>query len=330
MSAVMPAQRLLLGVDGGASKTIALIADEAGTVRGAGRAGSSDIHGTSGPAVAVVQVVDAVRGACASAGVEPGDLAAGAFCLCGADWPEDDDYFAATLGEQLGLAVRPVVMNDAFAALRAGAPDGVGVTLVLGTGVGVAARGPSGRTWFSGFRIESAGAVELGRQVYEQLIRGAFGPGPVPSFRSAALEVFGVEDVESLVHAISRVDSSSQQNLARLAPVLLEAGHRGDATARSIVHEHGLMLAGYVRAAAQRVGLDETDSTVILGGGLLRHHCTDLVAAVVEGLPGCRVAQVAVEPVFGALLMAADVAGASPSLGRLRGSSPDAAFFRTL
>lgn len=325
-----PGRRLLLGVDGGASKTVALVADDDGTVLGAGRAGSSDIHGMSGPSAAVARVADAVERACSSAGVTPGDVAAAVFCLCGADWPEDDEYYATALDARLALAVRPLVMNDSFAALRAGTPDGVGVALVLGTGTAIAARGPGGATWFSGDRIESSGAVELGRRVYEQLIRGAFGTGPVPAFQRAALEAFGVEDVETLVHLVSRVDGPGKQDLARLAPVLLEAGHMGDPTAHAIVVEHGRMLGGYVRAAARRVGLIEQGCSVILAGGLLRHHCTDLVQAVTDELPGSLVAQAAVEPVFGALLMAADAAGASPSLEHLRESGPDPAFFRTL
>ena len=325
-----PERRLLLGVDGGASKTVALIADEGGTVLGAGRAGSSDIHGSAGPGAAVARIADAVRQACTSAGAVPQDLAVGVLCLCGADWPEDDEYYASAIAGQLGSGLRPIVMNDSFAALRAGTPDGIGVALVLGTGTAIAARGPAGQSWFSGFRIESSGAAELGRQVSERLIRGAFGSGAVPSYQAAALAAFRVDSVEELVHAVSRVDSPGQQALARLAPVLLEAGHRGDPEARTLVHEHGRMLAGYVRAAAHRVGLDERASNVVLSGGLLRHHCTDLVDAIVAGLPGCRVAQAAVEPAYGALLIAADAVSAKPSLDRLRESGPEATFFRTL
>ena len=136
--------------------------------------------------------------------------------------------------------------------------------------------------------------------------------------------------MEALVHLVSRVDSPGQQTLARLAPVLLEAGHLGDPLAHAIVLEHGRMLGGYVRAAARRVGLGEQGCSVILAGGLLRHHCTDLVQAITDELPGSLVAQATVEPVFGVLLMAADAVGASPSLERLRESGPDPAFFRTL
>jgi N-acetylglucosamine kinase-like BadF-type ATPase len=204
------------------------------------------------------------------------------------------------------------------------------VALVLGTGGAVAARGPGGETWFSGFRIEAAGGEELGRQVYERLIRGEFGSGPVPGYREAALAALGVASVEAFVHAVSRVDSSRQQTLARLAPVLLEAGHRGDREARTLVREHGRMLAGYVRAAARRVGLDVEASTVVLGGGLLRHPCPDLAEAVTEDLPGWHVVRASVEPAFGALLLAADEAGARPSLQRLRETGPEAPFFETL
>lgn len=325
-----PAASLLLGVDGGATKTVALIAHVDGTVLGAGRSGSSDIHGVSGPVSAVARVADAVRQAAVNARVEASDAAVTVFCLCGADWPEDDDYYAATLAEELGLPEPPIVMNDSYATLRAGTSDGLGVALVLGTGGAVAARGPDGRTWFSGFRIESSGGVELGRMVYERLIRGAFGSGPVPGYRDEALAAFGVGSVEELVHAVSRVDSPSQQAVARLAPVLLEAGHRGDPEARALVHEHGRMLAGYVRAAARCVSLDEDASTVVLGGGILRHPCPDLADAVAEGLPGWQVVRSAVEPAFGALLLAADEVGASLSLERLRESGPDARFFGTL
>ncbi len=325
-----PAARLLLGVDGGATKTVALIADEGGTVLGAGRSGSSDIHGVAGPASAVAGVAEAVRHAAAGAGTSPSDVAVAAFCLCGADWPEDDDFYAITLVELLGLPRRPLVMNDSYATLRAGTPDGLGVALVLGTGGAVAARGPGGETWFSGFRIEAAGAEELGRLLYERVIRATYGSGTEPGFQAAALAAFGVDSVEEFVHAVSRVDGSRQQTLARLAPILLEAGHRGDPEARALVREHGRMLAGYVRAAARRVGLDEGASTVVLGGGLLRHPCPDLADAVAEGLPGWRIARASVEPAFGALLLAADAAGSDPSLARLRETGPEASFFETL
>jgi N-acetylglucosamine kinase-like BadF-type ATPase len=320
---------LLLGVDGGATKTVALIADASGTIIGAGRAGSSDIHSQTSPDAAVGEVVASVRSAVAAAAVPMAELDASVFSLCGADWPEDHAFFEARLGEELGLTGRLTVMNDAFGALRAGTSDGVGAVLVMGTGTAVAARGQEGVTWFSGFRMESSGGLDLGQRAYELLIRGEYGPGPEPAFRAAALDVFGVRSVEELVHEVSRRGGLGTRSLARLAPVLLDAGHQGDAMVSSLVAEHGRLLAGYVRAAAVRVSLRGPRATVVTSGGVFRHHGSDLADALRTGLAEFDVRASLAEPAHGALLAAGDRAGIDLDLGRLQDTGPGVAYFAT-
>ena len=189
---------LLLGVDGGATKTVAVLADASGRVLGAGRSGSSDIHAVVHPDDAVDRVADAARQALDGARVAGGDLAQAAFGLCGADWPEDMALYQEGLSARLGLRRTPIVVNDALGALRVGTPDGVGVSLVIGTGGAIGARGPTGATWFSGMRLEPSGAVELGRLAYAHIMRGAYGAGPVPDFLGAALDTHGVASVEEI------------------------------------------------------------------------------------------------------------------------------------
>jgi N-acetylglucosamine kinase-like BadF-type ATPase len=323
---------LLLGVDGGATKTVAIVADASGRVLGAGRSGSSDIHATGHPDEAVDRVADAARQALDAAGVAGSDLAQGAFGLCGADWPEDMVLYRDGLMERLALTRLPLVVNDAMGALRAGTPDGVGVSLVIGTGCAIGARGPTGATWFSGFRLEPSGAVELGRLAYARLIRGAYGSGPVPDFQASALETHGVTSVEEPVKAITaRGTGTGDQGIARLAPVLLEAGHAGDPVARAAIDEHAAMLAGHVRAAALRVGFgDPGDASLVVTGGVLRHHCTDLLTGIVSRAGGLHLVRPEAEPVYGVVLLAADEAGARPEVSRLRETGPPESFFRTI
>ena len=323
--------KLLLGVDGGATKTIALLADAHGRVLGAGRSGSSDIHAESDPAVAVERVADAVRHAMAAAGVQTVDLDSCAFSVCGADWPEDVKLYIEGLSRRLELVAPPMVVNDAIGALRAGTPDGLGVSLVIGTGGAIGARGPTGRTWFSGMRLEPSGAVELGRIAYQSMIRGEYGPGPVPAFQGAALATLGVGSVEQMVYTLTARNGWGDRGLARLAPVLLEAGHQGDPMAVSVVREHARLLAGYVRAAARRVGFPDDVVTLVVTGGVLRHHCTDLIDDVVGSLPdGWLPVRASVEPAYGALLLAADQSGATPSMTELLRTGPTEMFFQTI
>ncbi len=323
---------LLLGVDGGATKTVAVVADASGRVVGAGRSGSSDIHAVVHPDDAVDRVADAARQALDGARVAGGDLAQAAFGLCGADWPEDMELYRDGLTERLGLRRAPVVVNDALGALRVGTPDGVGVSLVIGTGGAIGARGPSGATWYSGMRLEASGAVQLGRLAYERLIRGAYGGGPVPDFQGAALATHGVDRVEELVRAITaRGTGTGDQGIARLAPVLLEAGHLGDPVARAAIEEHAAMLAGYVRAAGERVGFgDPRDVTLVVTGGVLRHHCTDLLTGIAGRTGGHRLVRPDAEPVYGVVLLAADETSARPEVARMRETGPTEDFFRTI
>jgi N-acetylglucosamine kinase-like BadF-type ATPase len=320
---------LLLGVDGGATKTLALIADGDGRVRGAGRAGSSDIHAEADPLVAVARVMEAVRAAADASGVRPSELDSCTFSLCGADWPEDVELYQRAFVEELGLPGAPEVVNDAFGALRAGTTDGVGMALVIGTGAAIAARGPRGDTWFSGERMEASGALEFGRRGYESLIGSEYGLGDTPVFTADALAAFDVATIEELIHAVSRTGGLGRRSLARLTPILLQAAEDGDQQAATMVADQAHLLTSYVRRSADGVGLP-ADATVVLSGGVFRHHSTKLPDAIRAGLGGFVVEQSSVEPVFGAILAAADRCGVQPDTTRLTETGPEEAFFHTL
>jgi N-acetylglucosamine kinase-like BadF-type ATPase len=321
---------LLLGVDGGSTKTVALIADSTGTVLGAGRNGSSDIHAAPDPSGPLDRIASAVREAATAGGVDPSAIDAAAFSLCGADWPEDVAVYQGGLVERLGLKETPAVYNDAIGALRAGTPGGVGVSLVLGTGGAIGARAADGTTWFSGMRLEESGAGEFGHRAYALMLRGEYGAGPVPEFQPQALALFEVDSVEDLVHAITARGGPGGRGIARLAPILLDAGHRGDPQAKQIIQEHAELLAGYVRTASRRVGHPPAGVTLVVTGGVIRHHCTDLVDALARALPAFEMVRASIEPVYGALLLAADGAGIRPDPERLRATGPEAAYFATL
>jgi hypothetical protein len=136
--------RLVLGVDGGGSKTHALVADEHGEVVGFASSGRSNWEDT-GLEAAGAALAEAIGGALAAAQVPPGALAAGAFGLAGLDWGPDRPLLGALL-DPLGLAGPRKLENDSFIALRAGASRPFGVVVVAGTGHVAAGRSPAGRT----------------------------------------------------------------------------------------------------------------------------------------------------------------------------------------
>jgi N-acetylglucosamine kinase-like BadF-type ATPase len=307
---------LLLGVDGGNTKTLAVAASPDGTVLGTGRVvRGSDIHKVA--LQAALSVYDeasdaALHGVAETAGrgLAEGRVVA-AFSLAGADWPED----IAALSE--GLTARwpgAVVVNDAIGALRAAIPAGAGVVIVCGTGTATGARAADGRMWHSSFWQEVQGAHELGVRTLQAVYRADLGIDPPTALTPAVLAATGERDVEALLHHATARGVADRRDPALLASVLLEVAERGDPAAVAIVERHGTALGRAAVAAARRVGIGREDGfDLALTGGVLRRHRgrfrDAIVNAVAAEAPAMRVVEPALEPVAGALLLAFDAAG---------------------
>jgi N-acetylglucosamine kinase-like BadF-type ATPase len=321
---------LLLGVDGGNTKTVALVAGPDGAIVGAGRAGCADIYGAPSPEAAVAEIAAAVSAAIAGAGAAPGDVAHAVFSLAGADWPEDKDLLLTAVQQLLPAAQSVAVVNDAIGALRAGTSDGLGISVVCGTGGCVGARGPNGREWHSSWWALHTGAWAIGSDALDAVYRSELGVGPATSVTSRALQVFGTSSVEEILHSFTRRGGRPAFESAKLAPAVLEEAVAGDEVARTIVAAQGTELGDVAGAAARIVGLDGSSYPLVLLGGVLRGVGAELlVAEITKRVPGGQPAPSAHEPVAGALLMAFDAAGVDVDEQRFRETFPAKRVFAT-
>ncbi len=94
---------LVLGLDGGNTKTVAIVAGLDGTVLGTGRSGCGDIHGVPLEA-ALGELAAAIDGAVHEAGGSRDDVVAAGCSLAGADWPEDFTLLEAEMRQCLPSA----------------------------------------------------------------------------------------------------------------------------------------------------------------------------------------------------------------------------------
>src|SRR5215212_6965313 len=202
MARVIDTMNLVLGVDGGNTKTLALIAREDGVIVGRGRAGCGDIYGASSPAAAIDEIEHAVKAALMEAGIEPSELNAGAFSLAGADWPEDFSLLEDAMRAR-GYGQNILVVNDAIGALRAGSIDGTGVAVACGTGAAIGARHPDGRIWHSSFWQEVQGADELSLRALRAVYRAELGIDPPTILTERLQTAFGAHSVEEILHRLT-------------------------------------------------------------------------------------------------------------------------------
>ena len=297
---------LILGVDGGNSKTALVVATTDGELIASVRGPGTNTHAVGPDAVA-----DVIGALVAESGVElPVDH--GVFFLCGADAPSDIAGLERAIGGR-GWARELLVDNDTFALLRAGtdAPDAVAV--VCGAGINVVGRASGGRIarypslgWETG---DWGGALMLGREVLRLAARGEDGRGEPTALVEIVRTHFGAATVEE-VGADFYYGRLPETRLAELAPQVVAAATAGDTVAWSLVERLAVEIGLMARRAMRDLGVAEAD--VVLGGGMLQRGEGPLYEAALEYLPkGARGVAVQDPPSLGSALAALDAAGAS-------------------
>lgn len=304
--------RFALGVDGGGTKTLALVADPSGRVLGTGRAGSCDIY--SNPRAAD-EVERAVRAALAQAGLLPESLAHATYSLAGADWPEDFAFWQGELAAR-GLGRRIEVVNDAVGALCSGGGEEDAVIVVCGTGSATGARNArTGAVWHSSFWQLTQGGGELSERALQAIWRADLGIDPPTSLAEPVLRHLDAETPGELLHRFTRRENRIAGTPSDLVPILFAQAQAGDGAARSILVHHGRELAEHAAVAARKVGIIERPFALLLAGGVFRAALPlfreSLLARLAELSAHALPKEHRFEPLRGAALMALRGIGAA-------------------
>lgn len=315
---------IVLGVDGGNSKTELLAATLDGELVARIRGPGNNAHFTG-----VEATVGFLGRLVEEAGLRA-PAAHGVFYLCGVDIPADREQLAAAL-ERTPWLERASVDNDVFGLLRAGTDEGDAVAVVCGAGINCAGRAADGRVarypslgWESG---DWGGSVMLGREVLFLAARAEDGRGEPTVLRDLVREHFGLPVAE--VGEAVRYRRIPVARLGELAPQVVRAAEEGDPVAQRLVDRLAEEVVLMATRALADLGFTERPVRVLLGGGMLRAGSGRLYDGVVARLgqaaPYARPTPVTEPPVLRAALDALDAAGAHPAAAaRLRAVVPRA------
>jgi hypothetical protein len=103
---------------------------------------------------------------------------------------------------------------------------------------------------------------------------------------------------------------------------VLDEAAAGDPVAAAIVELAGRNLGEYARVCAEQTAQLGSPFPLVLSGGVLRHPSALLRESILGRVPDAEPVYPQVEPVAGAVLLAADRAGAQLDLDRLGATSP--------
>ncbi len=304
--------QFVMGVDGGGSKTAAVVLDERGQVLGRGRSSSSNYHLVGLEGVKDALLI-AMAGASQQAGIKMKQLAAVTWALAGAGRPADVQRLKATQADLLPGIPGEVVV-DALPVLVGGAGTRCGVALIAGTGMiayGENAKGERFKSGGWGHFFDLGSGYGLAQQALRAVVQAADGRDLPTELSTRILDFLKLTDPSELVDWVYSPERAIAE-VAALAPVLLDAAEAGDLVALDVIAAGADALASAVDAASRRLGLRERPFPLVMAGGLLTtndFYRKVVVQAVHTRVPNARPMQPRADAAVGAALLALESLG---------------------
>jgi len=322
----MTQQRLYAGVDGGATKTWAVVGDETGRLLGFGVGGPANYH-VVGLEPALRSATTALAAAVAVATGTPPSSAAPpalsiltrvAFYLAGDDSREDHGTIGEALGRALPAGLARQWDNDCWAALRGGTEKTWGAVCIGGSGTNSAAIGPDGRRailrglgWESG---NPGGSSDIARQAMIQAFRMDEGMRSRTHLHGAILEALDLPDYDAVVreHAGGGL-AFAYLIMAVVTPLVFRLADEGDEAAQEVLIEMGRYMGEQTGAVLVRSGIEGLEADVVLAGSAYRGRSPLLIDSLTLSLhrfaPRARPRLPRHHPVVGAYLLALEGSG---------------------
>ncbi len=267
---------LVLGVDGGGTKTVAWLAplDDVGSgeILGRGHAGPGNPR-AAGFETAQANIEAAIAAAFADARLPQQTVATACFGLAGAGRAAEQEQITAWALAR-GIARRVQVTGDAEPILAAAAPDNVGIALISGTGslaFGRNAAGETARCGGWGYLLGDEGSgYAIALAGLRAAVRAADGRGPATDLLPAFLRELAAATPHELV-ARAYSPEMTRERLAGLAGIVFDL-RSTDAVAEQIVAAAADELAELVATVARQLRLPKSGYTLAMTGGVLLHQ----------------------------------------------------------
>lgn len=265
-------QTLLVGIDGGGTKTEAAIGRRLANgeieVLGRGSAGPTNLHLVSAPD-AWQECRLAIDLAFAAAGLAPQPLTEIALAMAGGGV----DSFCDGLAEEVVRAagpIRVIVTHDARGLVIGGTPAGHGIALIAGTGSFAFARTAEGKEdrcggwgWLLG---DEGSAYAVAGAALRAAVAAHDGRGEPTELLPALQRWAGENDVALWP---SRLQPWSRGQIADGATIVCEVAAAGDAVATRLLDEAAAELAKHLTTLRQRQFADEPVDLAFTGGLLV-------------------------------------------------------------
>lgn len=309
----------VLGVDGGATKTMAVVGDHTGQILGAGLAGPTNYQIT-GLEAAMDNLNNAVHMAMSQADINIGQLDFAVFGLAGADFPVDFNNLTRGI-QTLYPGLDFEIVNDTWVGFRAGTDEDYGGVVIAGTGANFAAIAPNGvRISGRGMGYEwggKDGSGSLIRSAFHYAFRSSDGTGPKTGLEQAVLSLLdfpSYDELSSYMYQTQGKLSRIYRKAAAIVPIIFQLATNGDEVCAGILIESGQSMGEIIGRMIKSLGSWKVPQDVVMVGSVFTKGANPLfidsfAMSCHRFVPFARFKKPEMEPAGGAYIMGLNKTG---------------------
>jgi len=262
---------LVSGVDGGATKTVAVVGKLDGTLLAFAHGPSSNYHNI-GTKNAAKSIRTTVSSACGRTGASVSDVETVVMGLAAMDSPRDFEA-GRRVADFVRLGRRRLVVHDSVIALYAATLGRPGIVVNAGTGSFAAGIGADGRTIRAGgwgnIIDDEGSAYHIGKLAMRASLRALDGTGRKTTIAKLLVRKFRLRTVENIVHEAYNKPMTVEE-ISSISKLAAQATAKGDKVAREIFAYEGRALAGLVSSIARRLDMAASKPEIYCTGGVFK------------------------------------------------------------
>ena len=299
----------LIGIDGGGSKTNAVVTKENGEIICGIQAGASNFQrvGVAGVRTVAEEILSQLRGKMKISRQEIDHWALG---LAGAGREEDQNAVRQAV-ISLGFEDRVSVQSDAYIALMGAFAGNAGVIVIAGTGsicFGLDEKGALHRSGGWGYLLGDEGSgFFIGHQAILAALKDHDSRGEPTALKHEVETALHLSSIDQIVRKMYIENKVQKEDIAGLAPLVFRCAKDGDTAAKKIVAKTAEEIAKMIAAVGKKMGREGNRLDVAHIGSVFKQKdvlLPQIIDHLTQKFSGITIDEPRFEPAIGAVIWA--------------------------
>jgi N-acetylglucosamine kinase-like BadF-type ATPase len=303
----------ILGIDGGATKTKAVIASLEGKILAESISGASSFKSV-GKTKAAENLNQAIFTAAEKLGMGDISFKSAGFGFAGLNVDEDFKvYKGIVFNEKLKVRInqeKVFICNDTRIGLEAGSSAKNKIIIIAGTGsncFGINETGQqAGCTGWDYILADEGSGYEVSVKALRAVMRAYDGRGEKTILSQAVLDDLGIDNEEDIV-GWTYGEAFSKERLGRFARIVCDCAGRGDVISQEILEDEASESILSVSTVVNKLELEDSRFDLVFVGGLFKckkYFKNIMMSSLEKKFKGVSFKPLVAEPVQGAIRLA--------------------------